>query len=539
MKQRRICAWAAVLVVALLSTACGGGGAGDGARDTLNITVSDELSDLTPFTASQKGKGMVFDAVFTPLVGTDDKNEVVGRLAQSWKVSDDAKSVTFTLTPGLTWSDGQPITSHDVVWSLTQYLNSSISPLASRIGGVTGQADLAAGTTTTLAGLSAPDDTTVVVSLDQPNVAWANNLAALDKFVPILPAHSLENVPAANLPNDPFFSSLPVASGPYQLVNFTRGQYVELKANPHAPHPPAFQRVFMKILDSDTAVAQLRSGETQFIAPVSGTDVGSLEGVDGVGTVSKPGVSANVLQFNMADPLLADPRVRQAIVYAIDRKGICEQALSGHCSVPETNLRQLGPPWAITGIDGLTSYDFDPDKARQLLAEAGWKPGTTLVMLHRPGQRDLDTAVNILQSNLADVGITVQIQNTDTAGLLKSLETHQGYQLFTNGGGVFTTDPNDVASFTRCSTAYPKGANTSQYCDPRLDPLFDEGLTVTDQSRRAAIYHQIFTILNQSPAEVSLYVPDTVAAFDAHLHTVAAHGNISSVYWNIGDWTWQ
>lgn len=515
--------------------------AGAGASPTvLNVTISAESDDFNPFLPSQIGKGQMFDATQTPLVGTDDQGQVIGRLAESWEISPDGLTVTVTLKQDLTWSDGEPLTSADVAFSFARYLDSRISPVASRLGAVQGQAEYVDGAADAISGIATPDDSTVVFTLAAPNGAWVNQVASLDKFMPILPEHVLGQVDPAALPDDDFFATLPVGSGPFVLEEWQPGQYAHLVANENWwGDGPGFEELYMRVLDSDAAMAQLRTGETQFISPLTVPDKGAVDELgDGYAVASVPGVAPQVLQFNLVDDAMADPRVRQAIAYAVDREGICSTVLAGECEVPLDNIRQVGPEWALSRNGDLTEYTFDPDKARDLLAEAGWDPSTTLVLLHRPGQRDFDSAVNIIQANLADVGITVKIQNTDTANLLTMAETATGYQMFTIGGGIFTTDPNDLAAYNRCSAAYPAGANIARYCVDGLDALWDQGLAQTDEAERTATYHEIYQTLNADPDGLMLYTPNQLAGHDSHLTGVRIHGNPSSVYWNIGDWTW-
>ncbi len=530
-------------LTAVFVAACGSGGSGSAGaapRTTLNVTLSSESDDFNPFTGTEIGKGQLFDATQTPLVGTNDEGQVIGRLAASWTISPDARTVTVKLKPKAKWSDGQSLTSADVAFTFARYLDTKISSNASRVGAVVGEDDFAAGKTTLPAGITTPDAATVVFALAAPDGAWINQVASLDKFLPILPQHSLHTVALADLQNSSFFKTWPVASGPYKLVEWKSGQYAHLVANTNWwAGTPGFKDVYMRVLDSQAALAQLRSGDLQFDSPVAARDEASIHGLGGGFKIdSVAGVAPVYLQFNDADPLLADPRVKQAIVYAIDRQGICKTILQGECTVPADNLRQLGPKWVLSRNSGLIQYNHDVNKAKQLLAQAGWKPNTTLTLLNRPGESDIDNAVNIIQANLQAVGIKVQVQNTDTAGLLRMAQTHTGYQMFTISGGTFNTDPDNLAAYDECATRYPAGSNTGQYCVPGLDDQWAAGLAKSSQADRTAIYAKIYKTLNANPEGVTLYNPNSLAAQDTHLTGVKIHGNPSSVYWNIGEWKW-
>ena len=530
-------------LVAASLVACSSGGGGTGAtgpRTTLNVTLSTESNDFNPFTGTMIGKGQFFDATQTPLVGMDDSGEIIGRLADSWEISPDASTVTVTLKDA-TWSDGEPITSADVAFTYARYLNPQISANSGRVGLVVGQEEFNAGTADTVSGMETPDDSTIIFHLATPNAAWVSQLASLDKFFPILPEHALGDVALDALADDDFFTSWPIASGPYKLDEWKSGQYAHLVKNDKWwDGTAAFEDVYMRVLESDAALAQLTTGELQFASPVTAKDKDALTAKsDGFQVLEVPGIAPAYLQFNNADPLLQDPRIKQAMVYAIDRDGICKTILLGACSVPANNLRQLGPEWALADNGDLTEYPHDVDKAKSLLAEAGWNPDTTITLVNRPGDSAMDNAVNVIQSNLAEAGINVEITNTDTPGLLTMAETFDSYQMFMIGGGNFAADPDNLASYTRCSARYPAGANMGQYCVDGLDAKWDAGLATGDQAERTSIYHDIYTTINSNPDGVSLYVPDGLAAASVQLDNVTIHGNPSSVYWNIGHWTWK
>ena len=529
--------------VGVFAAACGGGGSsGSGApRTTLNVTMSSESDDFNPFLGTEIGKGQLLDATQTPLVGTDDHAKVVGRLAESWTISPDARTVTVKLKPNLKWSDGKPLTSADVAFTFGPYLDAKVSANASRIGSVAGEDGFAAGKTKRPAGITTPNDSTVVFKLAQPDGAWINQVATLDKFLPILPEHILGKVALKDLPKNDFFTTWPVGSGPYMLNEWKTGQYAHLVANTNWwQGAPGFKDVFMRVLDSDAAMAQLRSGELQFNSPVTAKDTAAIEKLGGGFKIdSVAGVAPVYLSFNNADPALKDPRVKQAIVYAIDRQGMCKTILLGRCTVPGNNLRQLGPSWVLAQNSDLIQYNHDVAKAKQLLSAAGWNPNTTLTLLNRPGESDVDNAVNVIQANLQEAGIKVKVQNTDTANLLESVEKGSGYQLFTIEGGNFTTDPDNLAAYNRCDSRYPDGSNTGLYCVDGLDKQWSDGLAKESDADRVAIYHQIYKTVNANPDGVTLYNPNTLATQASHLTGVRIHGNPSSVYWNIGEWKWS
>jgi peptide/nickel transport system substrate-binding protein len=559
MERNSVYLWVAMLMaVGLFAAACSSGepeadpapdaapdtaGAeGDTAagRTTLEAVMSEEATDLIPHTTTEQGKAAVLHTIFMPLLETDDANQIFSKILESWGISDDATTATLTLKPDIEWSDGTLMTSADVVMTLTQYLDNNISSHAGRIGGVVGQTAFVDGSADSISGLSAPDELTTVVELENPDVSWVNNLAVLGKNIPILPHHVLGEVPHDELLDHEYFRTYPVTSGPYKFVEFVPGQHAELEKNDNwSLGEPGFERVFLKILATDVMSAQLEAGEVQLMYPVDAADADRIGELPGMLIKRATGVAPELWSLMYYEPLL-DPRVRQAMIYAIDREAICEQALQGFCTTPLTNTRQIAPEWSIPTED-MIEYRYDPERARELLEEANWDPNTELTFFARPGRSYVDTALAIAQGNMAEVGINWTIVNTDTGGLLQALEDapDSALQGFWVSGADFTIDPSAVEVYVACDTHYPDGANTTHYCDPELDELFDAGRQAVDLEEREEIYHEAFRRLNQNPAEIYLYVVDSIVAHDSGLKGVKAHGNLSSHYWNIGEWYWE
>ncbi len=549
MRASRLRAGALLTLGILLTAACSSGspsgtsssgGGGGGTHTTLNAVMAQEATELSPLTATQQGKAQVLSLLGTPLLQSDDQAKIFSRLLTSWDIAGDAKSVTLTMKPNLKWSDGQPITAKDIVTTLNIYLDSNVSASAGRIGGVEGQDAVTKKTATTVSGVTSPDPSTVVVKLASPNVAWTANIAAVAFNLPLLPDHVLGTVAHDQLKDNAYFKTYPVSSGPFKLTAFSQGQSAQFVRNDqYFGTKPYFEKVNLKALATDVTSAQLQTGETDFIFPVDPADVQRISAIDGVAVQSHQGVAPELLALNYASPKLKDPKIRQAMIYAIDRVNICKQVLAGQCTTPLTNIRQISPTWSIP-TTGVTSYDYNPDKAKQLLSEAGWDPNTQLILLTRTGRSYVDKAMTIVQGQLAAVGVKVTLQNVDTGQLLDTWKKQDdSWQAAWNSGADFTLDPIAMQTYALCSARYPAGGNTSQYCNPDVDALFAKGVTQTNQDERAATYKDVFTRLQQDPSEIYLYVVNSISAFNKKITGVKAHGNLSQPYWNIEEWSWQ
>lgn len=575
MKRTPTRAWLLILVIAIIAAACTGGtttetsvagttpatstpntttttvsgtsdtttGTTDAPDDTpppaadipeiLNIQIG-EFATLNPFNSSGIGRGSVNAAIYMPLIFLGADNSIQPGVASAWEESEDGLTYTFTIRDDLTWSDGEPVDSADVLWSMAKYLDADLSQWASRIGGVAGQ-----GEGDVPSGLSAPDPTTFVVELAQLNPAWLTVLAAQGFIVPPLPEHVLSGMTNEELGTTPYWETEPVTLGPYNFVSWERDQYVELERNDDWPTSATFPRVRLLLLQSDVGAAQLETGELHLSGQIAPLEAARLDALDNVSVETSPGVWPEVLQFN--DPALSDPLIRQAMVFSLDLDAMCEEVLAGYCAVTWNQVRLVSPEWAIP-TDGLIEYEYNPERAMELLAEAGWDGSQRLTLINIGGQdRVRSTESVIIQASFEAVGIGTDILSTDVGTLLEIAENEDRrdeWDMFINRGAHFAADPNQVAPYNSCDTFYPGGANIGWYCNPELDALWAAGLESPDPEARAPYYHDAFRLLNADPDAILLNWPETIAAHDTRLEGVAPLGSAEFFTWNIGEWTW-
>lgn len=519
------------------------------ARTVLEVVIPTDPVAMNPFPETAGNRATVHMAMFLPLIEVDNEQNIHSKILESWEVSDDATTITLTVNDGIEWSDGTPVTSADVSLSLHHHLDSRISTRAGRLGGVAGVTEYTEGNADSISGIETPDDSTVIITLENPDAAWLPNWASLTRLNSMFPAHILGDVPPEEIPEHEFFETFPVVNGAYKFVEYVPDQYVELEANEnYSLGTPGFEQVFFKIItEAEARLAQLQTGEIQFVDQVAPADIERLEEIDGITIDSASGLNPNIIGFNDQSEAFSDPRVKQALVFAIDREGICQQVFLGYCSVSDVNVRLVGDQvaWAVPTVeDGMIDYSFDPDRARDLLAEAGWDESTTLNLwlMAQSAPPSVIQAINIMQAQWADVGVNVEITNVDVPTLLDNLggvELNTDVHMFWNAGAVFTLDPSSVQPYNLCETAYPNGPNLTHYCDESTDALWAEARLSADQAVRAPLYHEIFLAENQNPNNLHLAVLDNIVAYDSRLQGVKVQGDHWQTYWNIGEWYWE
>ena len=268
---------------------------------------------------------------------------------------------------------------------------------------------------------------------------------------------------------------------------------------------------------------------------ISVTDAESLKSMAGIKVANKPAAGIFLMAPLFEGPKFNDKRVRQALVYAIDRQGIVDQVLKGYGRVVNSHI--IGPEWAIN--PNLNKYEYNPDRARALLREAGWDANTPVVINWMAGQggRDVENALLIAQSQLQAVGIKADFAAAASAvrcskRLPAATSTWSSY-----GGGVYTVDPDSTSYVLMTQFIQPKGANNAGYSNPNVDRLFLAGRAETDQAKRAAIYQEASALINDDVSHVWLFVADAIYGYSDRLVGLKPHGDFNSAYWNANEWS--
>jgi peptide/nickel transport system substrate-binding protein len=347
---------------------------------TLTI-ASTAASQVEPFSPLFCNSGYCFIPMNTLLLGLtthDDKGQPVPAIAESWEANETSDVWTFHLNPDAVWSDGEPITAEDVVWTYTTGLHPETG------GNMTKQANLLqikgakefnAGEADTIEGIKAIDDKTVEFTLEGPSATFVNEV-----WHGIVPSHMLEGVSYAEMKTNPFNVDGPtVVSGPLKLVRRDGDSIFELAKNENYwGKPVQFDQVIVKALNDDVAAAQAEAGEIEY-GRIPASEFARLGDQEHLDTVL-----SNVDLFydwvvNTRKPYLQDARVRQALAYALDRQAILDYAWEGN---GEIVIPPFAPEWAKN--PNLNTYAQDVEKAKALLEEAGWDPNQKIVIMVGP-----------------------------------------------------------------------------------------------------------------------------------------------------------
>lgn len=507
-------------------------GAQEAAGGQVNVGYTKPVT-LNPLFSTAGSEQVVEQLIFGSLVKVNAKLEAIPDIAQEIEVSEDATTYTFKLNPNLTFTDGQPLTAQDVVFTIERAIDARTgSYWQGRLMAIQGAAEFSEQGAETISGLETPDDATVIMHLKAPDSTW---LLTLGDFsgLGILPKHVLEGIAPDQMKQHSFSLEPNVSAGVFKFERYETDQFIELSRNENYGGEKAkLDRVFFKILTPDVMVAQMETGELD-VASIPVTEIERLRSNSNLTVLSVPSPSIDFLAVNITKPYLADKRVRQAMMYALDREAIVDAIFAGEASVVHQTI--IGPEWM--GELELNPYTFDPDRARQLLSEAGWDSSQKIELDYVPGTKTRDAYAPIIQQQFKDVGIEIELLPQEVAEYTRKRTTEHIFDMAIVGGGVFRQDPNVSSKYFETANFVPGGANYSHFSNARADELFAAGRATTDQEERRAIYAEIATILNEEVPWIYLWSPNSIFAHNNRLVGFDPPSYVNTPMWNADKWT--
>lgn len=423
--------------------------------------------------------------IFATLLRFNDDFTPTPYLAKSWAFSDDAKTLTLQLVEGATFHDGTAITAEDVVYSLgvvkeKHAFSTMLAPVES---------------------FEAPDPHTVVINLKTPHPAIL--LVLSSALTPILPKHVFDD--GTDITANPK-NNLPIGSGPFKVTAFEPGQHIVLEKYEDffiEGRPYLDKIVIRQYNDASSAVLALESGEAQLYPHLDATRlIKRLQGTDGISVTDKGYVAIgaiNWLAFNTKHPDLQDVRVRQAIAYAVDRNFVTKALHSG-VSTPAYQPVVGESPFFNPDAE---RYDFDLDKAKALLAEAGYGPGGKKLSLQidaMPGADEHTRAVaEYAKAALAKVGVEASIRTSPDFPTWAQRISNFDFDITTDlvfnwGDPVIGVDRIYLCSNIRKGVIW---SNTQQYCNEEVDALLQQAAVEPDTSARKALYGKAYAQIMQ------------------------------------------
>ncbi len=526
------------LAFALLA-ACAPSG-GRRAQTFVFTGLAGEPETLNPLVSPSADLWNLSHLYMSYLVESDDRGRLIPEIAvrvptaQNGGISADGRTVSYHLRSPVRWQDGAALTARDVVFSYRQVVNPQNNALT-RVG------------YDQVSSIAAPDAKTIVVHLRRPFAPFVAYFFGPQGNAALMPQHLLSGY--ANL-NRIAYNQLPVGSGPYRVVRWSRGDQITFAANPlYWRGPPHIARMTYRIVpDPNTRMQLLQTGEADAYFGVDPQLLTQVRSIHAVHVVLTAVNDLHVLQFNTKDPIVGDVRIRRAIAAAIDRSKLIEAATHGSGLAIDADQPRNG--WAYDA--SLPRITYDPTRARRLLDDAGWRvaPSGTREKAGRPLELTLAIApqgingsalvATIVQRYLHDVGIRVLIK-TYPPGLMWDPKQAGGilaggnYQLAYNAWWTLGPDPDDTYNFA-CDQIPPAGENAYFWCDARADAAMHNALRTNDRARRIRDYAVVQQELVAELPELTLWQVRMPDAVRGHISGFAP-SPAGSTFWNA--WAWS
>lgn len=450
-----------VLLGGLLLAVLGGGAQAQG---TIRVALPAEGDTLDPTHMSLTTSFSIATNIYSGLVRyAPGTIELMPDLAESWEASDDGLTWTFHLRSDVSWHKGYgELTAQDVVDSFEHMRNpDSSSRWVSELSIVDD--------------ISAPDAQTVVFTLHRPSAAFLHTVSAFRQGL-------IVNMQALADFGDEYGRN-PVGTGAYEFVSWTPGVEVELRANPdhHLGAPEVETATFVVIPDENVRMLALQRGEVDIAMGLQNPEIyAQLLSVDGIESGEVTSSTVHGIGFNTRMAPFDDVRVRTALLHAIDRELIAETIWGG---LAEAAYSDLAPPYLGHNPD-VPRYEYDPELAKELLAEAGYPDGfrTTLYWLSTHST-ELLGAVRAMWNS---IGVSTELKMVDGGAWIAAMGTGEAPMILR-----LTTraDPHQWYSTNFHSAAFPPGMNSMYY--DAVDELIDRGAMEADLEARASIYEEI------------------------------------------------
>ncbi|WP_448316381.1 ABC transporter substrate-binding protein [Streptomyces sp. CO7] len=523
-RRIRILAGAAALGVAATACSAPGGDAkagAQGAAESVVIGVPWEPDTFSPLLGYGKdGNSKIFDG----LLELDADLELRPALAEDLpEVGADGRTYTYTLRDGVTFSDGEPLTAEDVVFTYETILDKRTNN--------PNRSELAAVDT-----VRAAADDKVVFTLKYPYAAFAARTV-----LPIVPEH----VAGGQDPNTGSFNTRPVGTGPYVLADWRKGEKAVLKANPRYRGPtPAVRTLTMAIItDDDVRATRLRSGDLDG-AVLPPNLAATFQGDQDRKTYRARSYDYRAVSLPTAHEVAGDPAVRRALDLAVDRATMVDKVLDG-AGRPAYGPLPSDDPWFARG----TERAHDVKKAARVLDRAGWRTGqdgvrvkggvrAAFTLYHPAGDRIRQELALAYASDAKRVGIDVTVESATW----EVIEPRMGREAVLAGFGS-TGDPDfGLYTLLHSSLAGDGFNNMPHYDNPAVDRALDDARRTRDTDARKAAYDTVQRELAEDPGYTFLTHLDHVYVLADRWQDLTTqvepheHGFAGGPWWNIEDW---
>lgn len=542
-------ALAAVLSASLL-VGCGnkGGGSSSGeAKDTIVYSMNTAPEGIfNPLISNVNIDKYVTSVVYASLMTVNDKGEQEPYLATESKVSDDMKKITYTLSDKAVWHDGKKVTANDVAYTFKAMADPNYTGgYYGDVQAVKGAEAYHNGEAEDIEGIKVIDDKTIEIEFEKVYAPGVTNLGNVE----IIPEHIWSKVDPGEWTKQTELLNNPVGCGPYKLTEYKTGSHVKFEAaTDFFGGEVKTPNLVFKAINADTTQAEFKGGNVDIanVESLRQADIDALTS-EGLKTVSYDNYMFTYMGFNLRKESLKDVKVRQAIMYAIDRQSILDNIVEGRGSI--VNAPLLPSSWAYPEESELEQYKYDVEKAKSLLKEAGWEDKDGDGIVENANGEKLELTIDCqndhevrqktataIQESLKAAGIAVEIDTMEYSALMDKAVANHDFDLYMMGN-TLSLDPDPKPMWASTAISNEPGVigyNIVAYNNPETDKLIEEGNATLDQNERKSIYGEFAKILNRDVPEAYLFCQNVERVYNPGLEGYKP--STFNEFYNVHNW---
>jgi len=501
-----------------------------GDANTATIGFSDSIGSLNPLLMDgTEVEKYAQSFEFLPLVELSQDMTFKGQLASSI-TTDDNTHFTIHLDPKAVWSDGQPVTSADVLYTFLCWVSPEVGNTGNSVNLIQGVGDdgYVAKGSTSVDGIVAVDDKTVQITTKQPMAlnAFEN---VYGRYILILPEHALKDIPKESLLKSDWFNAPTVISGPYFAKSEDLNHYVTYKSNPaYFKGAPKIENLNVKIVSASQLLSGLSSGELDVVQQTTGTilqeDYKSVQKLKNVKTFSGAPVTNQSIFINTQN--ISNVKIRQALLYGIDRKTILKQFMSNSGEVVDGFLSSAGPFYDSS----LKPVSYDQKKAKELIKEAkaeGFDTTKQYTFYVNSGDTTFTQVASYIQAQMAQIGLNLQVKTVDLTSLMSVAADHK----FDIMAVQYTYAPVDP--YTDIAYLLNKNGWTTYQSDV-VDKALSATQTTTDTQAIKSSYLTVDQDVQQNVPMISAYIISALGATSNRMENVTP--DVYGTFLNVKDW---
>lgn len=486
--------------------------------DTIVMQMGKPGGVLLPNFMTNGWDGNAVQPIFSTLVTSDAGGNPIADLAKSWDISKDNLTYTFHLRDNLKFEDGSPLTADDVAFTLTLFNDPAytVGDVDFTTINIKGAKEYQEGKADSISGIKVVDPQTITIQTETPNPTTLYTLGG-----PVLSkAYYGKDYKRGNLDYLKALYGKPLGTGPYKLKKYVEGQEIDYVANKYYYDgaPNVKNLIFKVVTSSGTSLQNFQNGEMDFYGAVPDQDtIDTLQSLGFASYKTETGADFSRIIVNNRKPYFKDKKVRQALLYGINRQQIVDVSDNGYGQVANV----YAPPtmWSYT-TKGINPYKYDKAKAAKLLDEAGWKVGKDGVR-EKDGQKFKITyltsssdskEIPILDADFKALNIDFSSETLDVNTIFSRMNKSD-FDL-TNFSTPVLTDPDDAV---RGYASTDPTVNYTGYQNSEATKLIKEGVSTSDRNERKAIYAKLYKVLNDDPPVILLDYSKVLSGWNARV----------------------